>query len=41
MPKRVKKPGWVRGFKSHDKMTKWLMTDAKAATNDADKAEET
>ena len=41
MTKRVKKPGWARGFKSHDKTIKRLMTGAKAVINDADKAEET
>ena len=39
MPDKVNKPGWARGFKSHDKTTKRLMTGAEAATKDADKAE--
>lgn len=41
MPDEVEKPGRTRGIRIHDKTTKRLLTDAEAATGDADKAEQT
>jgi len=40
MPDIVKKPGWNRQFKSHDKVNKRLQTGAEAAERDANSREE-
>jgi hypothetical protein len=40
MPDKVKKSGWARTAKGHDKTTKRLLTGAEVAVKDADKAEE-
>lgn len=40
MPDIVKKSGWNRQFKSHDKTNKRLMTGAEAAERDANKREQ-
>ncbi len=41
MPDIVKRPGWNRQFKSHDKVNKRLMTGAEAAEYDANNRERT
>ncbi|KAF7502878.1 hypothetical protein GJ744_004947 [Endocarpon pusillum] len=40
MPDAVKKPGWNRHFKSHDRVNKRLMTGAEAAERDANNREQ-
>ena len=40
MPDIVKKSGWNRQFKSHDKTKKRLMTGAEAAEHDANHREQ-
>jgi hypothetical protein len=40
MPDIIKKSGWNRQFKSHDKVNKRLMTGAEAAERDANNREQ-
>jgi hypothetical protein len=40
MPDIIKRPGWNRQFKSHDRVNKRLMTGAEAAEQDANNREQ-